>query len=100
MNNAENVEKTENVENVEKLENVELPEVKQFKPRMTQVKKRGLSEFSVKMGKNQPGGEVTCVWSGETRKFNDINELFAFIEKQCDAVWYPQSQRKLRDWNV
>ena len=74
-----------------------MPEVKRITPRMTQVKKTGLSEFLVKM--KGTGGEITCVWSGKTQKFGDLNGLLKFIDQQCDAVWYPQSQRKLRDWN-
>jgi hypothetical protein len=69
----------------------------------TQVKKRGLSEFTVKIksdGGVITGGEVSCVWINKTRKFNDVNELIKFIEEQCDIVWYPQAQRKLRDWSV
>ena len=70
------------------------------KRRITQVKKTGLSEFSVKLNEHGAGGEISCVWTDNTRKFNDINELFKFIEEQCDAVWYPQSQRKLRNWEL
>ena len=68
------------------------------KRRITQVKKKGLSEFSVKLDKQGAGGEISCVWTDKTQKFSDINELFRFIEEQCDEVWYPQSQRKLRGW--
>ena len=69
------------------------------KRRVTQVKKSGLSEFSVRLDKNTACGEISCVWTDKTQKFSDINELFRFIEEQCDAVWYPQPQRKLRGWD-
>ena len=68
------------------------------KRRITQVKKAGLSQFTVKMKTHEASGEVSCVWTDKTQKFSDINELFRFIEEQCDEVWYPQSQRKLRGW--
>ena len=67
----------------------------------TQVKKRGLSEFKIKLkssGGALVGGEVSCTWSGHSQTFCDANELMRFIESQCDGVWYPQSQRKLRGW--
>jgi len=69
--------------------------------RMTRVRKKNLSEFAITLrnvGGVSAGGEVTCVWDGVTRKFCDANELMRFIEEACDAVWYPQSQRKLRGW--
>ena len=75
---------------------------KQFAAKKTWIKKRGLSEFTVRIqssGGEVTGGEVSCVWTDKTEKFSDINEVLAFIEEQCDAVWYPQSQRKLRGWD-
>jgi len=69
--------------------------------RMTQVRKKGLSEFEITLrseGGVLSGGRVTCVWDGATREFCDVNELMRFVEGRCDAVWYPQSQRKLRGW--
>lgn len=71
--------------------------------RKTQVKKRNLSEFAIKLqsaGGVFAGGEIRCVWNGVTRKFCDANELLRFIEQQCDDLWYPQPQRKLRGWEV
>ena len=69
--------------------------------KMTQVKKRNLSEFAIKLQSVDGvciGGEITCMWDGATRKFCDVNELMRFVEERCDAVWYPQAQRKLRGW--
>ena len=69
--------------------------------KMTQVKKRHLSEFKITLrsaGGTLVGGEAVCIWNGDARKFGDVNELMKFIEERCDAVWYPQSQRKLRGW--
>ena len=69
----------------------------------TRVQKRNLSEFTIKLqsaGKVLTGGEVCCSWDGVTKKFRDVNELMKFIEQQCDAVWYPQPQRKLRGWDM
>ena len=71
--------------------------------RKTQVKKRKLSEFTIKLKSVDgvcTGGEVSCMWDDTTREFCDVNELMRFIEEQCDAVWYPQPQRKLRSWDV
>ena len=64
----------------------------------TSVKKRDLSEFSVRL--SGAGGEVSCAWIDKSQKFCDISELINFIEEQCDIVWYPQPQRKLRGWDV
>ena len=69
--------------------------------RKTPVKKRKLSEFTIKLqsvGGVCTGGEISCMWDDTTRKFCDVNELMRFIEERCDAVWYPQPQRKLRSW--
>ncbi|MCL1792821.1 MAG: hypothetical protein FWG34_03030 [Oscillospiraceae bacterium] len=69
----------------------------------TRTQKRNLSEFEIKLknaGGTLAGGRVTCVWDGATWEFSDVNELMRFIEEQCDLVWYPQSQRKLRGWDV
>ena len=63
----------------------------------TWVKKRGLSEFLIKI-KSDSGGEISCAWTDKTQKFSDMAEVIKFIEEQCDEVWYPQSQRKLRGW--
>ena len=71
--------------------------------RKTRVQKRNLSEFTIKLqsdGGALAGGWVSCAWDGgAARKFRDVNELMRFIEEQCDAVWYPQAQRKLRGWD-
>ncbi|MCL2814510.1 MAG: hypothetical protein FWD23_07910 [Oscillospiraceae bacterium] len=69
----------------------------------TRVQKRNLSEFTIKLrgaGKVFAGGEICCAWNGTAKKFCDVNELMRFIEEQCDAVWYPQPQRKLRGWDI
>ena len=69
----------------------------------TRVQKRGLSEFTIKIQSADgvfTGGEISCVWMNKTQKFNDMGELIKFIEHECDTVWYPQSQRKLRDWET
>ncbi|MCL1858671.1 MAG: hypothetical protein FWF92_05500 [Oscillospiraceae bacterium] len=78
-------------------EQVNINSAKRGIPRITQTEKKGLSEFTVNM--QGVGGEVSCVWTDKTQKFSDISELFKFIEEQCDIVWYPQSQRKLRGWD-
>jgi hypothetical protein len=69
--------------------------------KMPRLKKRNLSEFKITLrnaGGVLAGGEISCVWNGDARKFGDVNELMKFIEEWCEAVRYPQAQRKLRDW--
>jgi len=65
------------------------------------VKRRELADYLVKIhteGGVFKGGELTCVWSKQTRGFTDINDMLKLIEKQCNAVSYPQPQRKMNNW--
>lgn len=67
------------------------------------VKRSGLSEFLIKVrsrGGEFAGGEVTSVHSNETQNFSDVNDIIRIIERHCDAVNYPQAQRKLRGWDA
>jgi len=103
--NGENKENNGNQDNLNNQENQDNRE--NAGPRIlgkkTRVQKRGLSQFTIKIqsaGGVFTGGEISCVWTDKTQKFNDIGELIRFIEEQCDNVWYPQAQRKLRDWDT
>jgi len=67
------------------------------------VKKSILSEFTIKIrstGGIFDGGEISCAWADKIQKINDMGDIIKFIEEQCDTAGYPQSQRKLRDWNA
>lgn len=67
----------------------------------SKVKRSVLSEFIIKIksgGDVVLNGEVISAYSNETQKFNDINDMLRIIERQCNAVSYPQSQRKLSEW--
>ena len=68
----------------------------------TKIKRKTLSEYLIKIqsdGGIITDGEITFVFSGETYKFKDINEMLLQIEKKCDEVSYPQKQRKLSGWD-
>ena len=75
--------------------------VEQPKRKKAWVKRRSLSEFSIKIRSIDgvlDGGEIFYGWTGTTQKFSDAPEIIKFIEEQCDIAGYPQSQRKLRGW--
>ena len=61
------------------------------------VKRRGLADFLVKLKSDGSGG-LTCVFANESHEFNDINDMLRLIESQCNAMSYPQPQRKMRNW--
>jgi len=78
----------------------EKADVKKFQ---VKFKKSGLSDFLVKIksdGGVMTGGELISISTKESYEFEDINDMLRLIEKQCNAVAYPQSQRKLRDWET
>jgi hypothetical protein len=65
------------------------------------VKRRELADYLIKIHNSDgviTGGELTSVWSKETYEFKDINDMLRLIEKQCNAVSYPQPQRKMNNW--
>ena len=62
------------------------------------VKRRGLADFLVKL-RGDGSGELTCVFAKEDHEFNDINDMLRLIEGQCNAMSYPQPQRKMRNWD-
>ena len=65
------------------------------------VKRRELADYLIKIhssGGVITGGELTSVWSKQTYEFKDINDMLKLIEKQCNAVSYPQPQRKMNNW--
>ena len=67
------------------------------------VKRRGLSEFLIKIqscGGELAGGEIVSTFTNESHKFDDINDIINIIERHCDNTGYPQSQRKLRGWDA
>jgi len=67
------------------------------------VKKRGLSDFTIKITSEDgviTGGEITSESTKKTDKFSDINEIIEIIEQHCNMVGYPQSERKLRGWDA
>jgi len=61
------------------------------------VKRRELADYLVKL-RGDGSGEVTFVFAKESHKFGDINDMLRLIEGHCNAVSYPQSQRKMRNW--
>ena len=67
------------------------------------VRKSALSEFSIKtrsIGGVLIGGEISCPHLNETGKISDMPDIIKFIEEKCDLAGYPQSQRKLRGWEL
>ena len=61
------------------------------------VKRRELADFLVKL-RGDGSGELTFVFAKESHDFNDINDMLRLIEGQCNAMSYPQPQRKMRNW--
>ena len=66
------------------------------------VKRNVLSDFLIKI-KSDGGvitdGEITSVFFNETHKFKDINDMLRILEQRCDAISYPQRQRKPVGWD-